>query len=76
MYFKWRLKCKKSSHDNVVQIKIDPDIIYDVAGSGLPYCEKVLMREQVWDKVFERKTTLALKEVLEEEDLKAIETQE
>jgi hypothetical protein len=32
-----------------------------------------LTREQVWDKVFEGKTALALKEILEEEDLKAIE---
>jgi len=30
--------------------KIDPSIIYDVAGSGLPYREKRSMREQVWDR--------------------------
>lgn len=53
--------------------KIDPNIIYDVVGSGLPYCKKGLTREQVWDKVFERKAALALKEVLREEDPKAIE---
>ena len=50
--------------------KIDPDVIYDVAGSGLPYREKGLSREQVWDRVFERKTALALKETLENEDPK------
>ena len=50
--------------------KIDPDVIYDVAGSGLPYREKGLSREQVWDRVFERKTALALKETLENEDTK------
>ena len=27
----------------------------DVAGSGLQYCEKGLSRDQVWDKVFEKK---------------------
>jgi hypothetical protein len=53
--------------------KIDPNVIYDVAGSGLPYREKGLTREQVWDKVFERKTALILKEALEEEDPKVVE---
>jgi len=52
--------------------KIDPDVIYDVAGSGLPYREKVLSREQVWDRVFERKTALALKETLENEHPKVM----
>lgn len=52
--------------------KIDPDVIYDVAGSGLPYREKGLSREQVWDRVFERKTALALKETLENEDPKVM----
>ena len=52
--------------------KVDPKIIYFVAGSGLLYGERGLTRE-VWDRVFERKTALALKEVLEEEDPKAIE---
>ncbi|KAF5383024.1 hypothetical protein D9615_005084 [Tricholomella constricta] len=52
---------------------INPDVIYEVAGSGLPYREKGLTREQVWDKEFERKTALALKEALEEEDPKAME---
>jgi hypothetical protein len=52
--------------------RIDPNIIYDIVGTGLPYREKGLTREQVWDKVFERKAALALKEVLEEEDPKAI----
>ena len=48
--------------------KIDPDIIYDVAGSGLPYREKGLSREQVRVQVFERKAVLALKDTLENED--------
>ncbi len=52
--------------------KIDPDVIYDVAGSGLPYREKGLSREQVWDRVFKRKTALALKETLENEDPKVM----
>ena len=52
--------------------KIDPDVIYDVAGSGLPYREKGLSREQVWDRVFERKTAIALKETLENEDPKVM----
>jgi hypothetical protein len=47
--------------------------MYDVAGSGLPYREKGLTREQVWNKVVERKTVLALKAVLEEEVPRAIE---
>ena len=53
--------------------KIDPNIIYDVAGSGLPYREKGLTRDQVWYKVFERKTVNALKEALQAEDQKLIE---
>ena len=52
--------------------KIDPDVIYHVAGSGLPYREKGLSREQVWNRVFERKTVLALKETLENEDSKVM----
>ena len=53
--------------------KIDPHVIYDVAGSGLPYREKQkLSREQVWDRVFKRKTALALKETLENEDPKVM----
>jgi len=53
--------------------KIDPNVIYEVAGSGLPYPEKGnhekgISREQAWDSVFEKKTALALKKVLEEED--------
>ena len=50
--------------------KIDPSIVYEVAGSGLPYCEKGLTREQVWDTVFEKKSAFALKESLEKEDPK------
>lgn len=50
--------------------KINPEVIYDVAGSGLPYREKGLSREQVWDRVFEGKTALALKETLENDDPK------
>jgi len=58
--------------------KIDPDVIYEVAGSGLPYPEKGIpekgtRRDQVWDCVFEKKTALALKKVLEEDDPKVTE---
>ena len=49
--------------------KIYSNIIYDIVGMGLPYHEKGLTREKVWDKVFGRKTALALKE----ENPKAIE---
>jgi hypothetical protein len=49
--------------------KIDSEVIYNVAGSALPYCEKGLSREQVWDWVFERKT---LKETLENKDLEVM----
>lgn len=48
--------------------QIDPDRIYDVGGTGLPFHENGLMREQVWDRVFETKTALALKEALERKD--------
>jgi hypothetical protein len=48
--------------------KINPNIVYDVGGSGLPYREKGLTKEQVWDAVFERETALVLKEALEVED--------
>ena len=50
--------------------KIDPNITYEVAGSGLPYREKGLSRDQVWDRDFEMKTELALKDMLEKKDLK------
>ena len=53
-------------HSDVKQI--NPNIIYDVAGSGMPYREKGLSREQVWDKVFEAKSAAALKNALEKED--------
>ncbi len=58
--------------------KIDPNVIYEVAGSGLPYfdkgnSEKGMTREQVWDSVFEKKTALALKKVLEKDDPNVIE---
>jgi hypothetical protein len=53
--------------------KIDPNIVYDVGGSGMPYREKGLSREQVWDAVFERKTAFVLKEGLEAEDSNLIE---
>ena len=52
--------------------KIDPDVIYDVVGSGLPYCEKGLSREQERDRVFKRNAALALKEALENEDPKVM----
>ena len=50
----------------------DPNIIYEVAGSGLPYREEASTREQVWDTVFERKSALTLKESLEREDPKVV----
>jgi hypothetical protein len=39
----------------------------------MPYCEKGLSREQVWDKVFEAKTAMALKDVLEKEGSVVVE---
>lgn len=53
--------------------RIDPNITYEVAGSGLPYRPKFLKRDQVWDKIFERKTAAALKEALDAEGEKFIE---
>jgi hypothetical protein len=51
---------------------IDPTMTYDIVGPGYPYPyrEKSLSREQVWDRVFERKTAEALKKwlVLEGEE--------
>lgn len=58
---------KSIRHNNVKQI--NPNIIYDIAGSGIPYREKGLSQEQIWDKVFEGKTATALKNVLEKEGL-------
>ena len=52
--------------------KIDPNVTYDVLGSGIAYREKKLSREQVWDRVFEMKTAVALKETLENEDPKVM----
>ena len=54
---------------------IDPSIVYEVAGSGLPSREKgsMIQREQIWDTVFERKAALALKEALKKEDPKVLE---
>ena len=52
--------------------KIDPDVVYDVIGFGLPYCEKGLSREQERDRVFKRNAALALKEALENEDSKVM----
>ena len=50
--------------------KIDPNIIYNIAGSGLIYREKPegLSREQVWDRDFAERTAIILKETLEAED--------
>ena len=53
--------------------RIDPDLTHEVAGSGLPYREKGLSRDQVWDRDFEMKTELALKDMLEKKDLKVTE---
>jgi hypothetical protein len=48
--------------------KINPNIVYWIVGPGLSVWEKGLLRDQVWDKVFERKAFLAVKDVLEESD--------
>jgi len=48
--------------------KIDPNIVYRIVGPGLLAWEKGLARDQVWDKVFEKKASLAVKRVLEKED--------
>jgi hypothetical protein len=59
-------------HDQIHMI--DPNIIYDVAGSGLPdRMEGNLKRDQVRDKVFKRKAAMALREALQAEDQKLIE---
>lgn len=58
-------------HRNVNQV--DPSVIYDIVGSGIPYREKGLSREQVWDKVFEVKTAMVLRSVLEKEDPGVVE---
>lgn len=55
--------------------KIDPDVIYDVVGSGLPPFPN-MKREYMWDRAFERKATLALEETLENEDAKVKELPE
>ena len=55
---------------------VDPNIIYDIVGSGLKYDRAKglsLARDQVWDKVFKRKTVIALREALEAEGEKLIE---
>ena len=60
---------KALRHTDVKQV--NPNIIYDIAGSGLMIMssrEKRLSREQVWDKIYEEKTSKALKYVLEKED--------
>jgi len=41
--------------------KINLNIVYRIVGPGLSVREKGLSREQVWDKVFERKAFLAVK---------------
>ena len=46
--------------------------MYELASPGLPYCGKELLRKQGWNWVFERKTAFALKETLENEDMKVI----
>src|SRR5882762_5128289 len=62
---------KAIRHNDVKQI--NPNVIYDIAGSGMPYREKGLSHEQVWDKVFEAKTAMALKDVLEKEGSVVVE---
>jgi hypothetical protein len=47
---------------------IDPGIVYDIIGTGFPFREKGLSSEQVWDKVFEGKSSLALFSALQKED--------
>lgn len=46
--------------------------MYELASPGLPYCGKGLLRKQGWNWVFERKTAFALKETLENEDMKVM----
>jgi hypothetical protein len=48
--------------------KIDPGIVYDIIGTGFPFHSKGLSREQVIGRVFEGKSSLALRRVLEEKD--------
>jgi hypothetical protein len=62
---------KAIRHGNVNQV--DPSVIYDIVGSGIPYRKKGLSQEQVWDKVFEVKTATALKSVLEKDDPGVVE---
>jgi hypothetical protein len=46
--------------------KIDPGIVYDIIGTGFPFHSKGLSREQVIDRVFEGKSSLALRRVFGE----------
>jgi hypothetical protein len=62
---------KAIRHGDVKQI--NPNVIYDIVGSGMPFREKGLSREQVWDKVFKAKTARALKDVLEKEGSVVVE---
>ena len=48
--------------------KINLSTVYRIVGPGLSVQEKGLSRDQVWDKVFEKKVFLAVKDVLEEMD--------
>ena len=52
---------------------IDPDVLYEVAGSGVPYREKDLSRDQAWDVVFEQKTAKTLLEALKADQPNVIE---
>jgi hypothetical protein len=55
---------KAIRHENVKEI--NPNVIYDI--SSMPYREKILSQEQVWEMVFGAKIATALKDVLEKED--------
>ena len=66
------IETRKAIYHNQIHM-IDPNVIYDVAGSGLPYREKGLTRDQVWDKVFKTKTAITLRDALEAEGEKLVE---
>ena len=70
--FLWDLETDKAiSHNDVKHI--NPNVIYDIVGSGRPYCEKGLSCEQVWDKVFKAKTAMALRDILKKEGSTVVE---
>jgi hypothetical protein len=59
---------------HIDQVKdIDPTVVYDLVGPDWTHRQKGLSRDQVIDKAFEDKVVLALKAILEKEDLGFIE---